>query len=102
MLDMTVAVTTLIISVPSTIAAVAALSNGRTARKLHDEMVSPNGTTTGQSVEDIKSAVFAVRANQSVHELADVERFRKVHARLDTVDAVHARIASHEELPPQS
>ncbi len=85
-LDPNIAVTGLLASVPATIAAVAALRNVRSTRELHNELASPNGTTTAQAIQDIKALTITLRAGQELHEIADHDRFAAVNENIQLVN----------------
>lgn len=92
--DPNITISGVLVAIPATIAAVAALRNGSRTKKLHTELASPNGTTTAQAIQDIKHTVLKVeadvlevRSTQASHDLLDIERFGVVGQRQDDTDA---------------
>lgn len=82
-LDPTITLGALLVFVPATIGAIAALKGAKAAKHTRLEVTSPNGTTTAQVVHDIKAAVTTIASNQILHDAADIARFKTVNDRLD-------------------
>ena len=76
----------LIAIIPATIAAVAALRNGKRGKRIESEVKSPNGTSTAQAVQDIKHSVRDLHTIVEQHTERDDIVQRDIIARLSTIE----------------
>jgi hypothetical protein len=74
--ETTAIIVALIGSVPATIAAIAALRGSKTAKKTHEEIVSPNGIRAGLMLHDL----HVMHANPEKHPPV-ANRARRAQAR---------------------
>lgn len=58
----------LFVAIPATVGAVAALVAARNTGKTRKEVKSPNGTTTGQAVHDLRQAVDGIATTVKSHD----------------------------------
>ncbi len=98
--DPNITISGLLVMIPATIAAVAALRNGKVNRTIRDEVASTNGTSTGATVQHLKdeltkrgpiidglvSGQNLILQNQAIHEELDKARQAATNARITIMD----------------
>ncbi len=113
--DPNITISGLLVMIPATIAAVAALRNGKQSRAIRDEVTSTNGTSTGETIQQLKThaadnrtridnlaatAELVVR-NQAIHEELDRTRQEATNARITVLAMRMATTGTEAHLDAQ-
>jgi hypothetical protein len=77
-IDPNIALGSILLFIPATLSAVAAVLAAKASRATRKEVQSPNGTTTGNAVAETNARLVLVEQNQADHARLDDRRFAQL------------------------